>query len=287
MLQYIVVGIATGALYGIVGVGITLTYRASSVANFAHGEMATLSTFIVYVLWDRGLPFGVAIFGGLLFAALLGPLTERTMIRPMRNKSQVNVVIMTVALFSIFAGLSLWLFGPNGRQFPYLRKGTPFRLGDVILTQQAMVTLVVAAAMSGLLYLVFYRTNLGSAMRAIAENPESARTVGIPVSRILSLTWSIAAVTGAIAGVLVAPVVTLSVNLMASLLISAFAAAVVGGLDSIAGALVGGVLLGVVESLLGGYVSTQLSSTFTYLIIIAMLVARPEGLLGRPVTVKL
>lgn len=287
MLQYIASGVAAGALYGIVGVGITLVYRASALVNFAHGEMATLSTFIVWLLWDRGLPFGVAIFGGAIFAGILGPLTERAMIRPMRNPSPANAVIMTVALFSIFAGLSLRFFGPNGHPFPYLRRGAPIRIGDVVITQQAGVTLVVATAISLVLYIVFYRTTLGSAMRAIAENPEAARTVGIPVTRILSLTWSTATITGMIAGVLVAPVVTLSVNLMASLLISAFAAAVLGGLGSTGGALLGGVLVGVVEALLGGYVSTQLSSTFTYLIIVAVLVARPEGLLGRPQTVKL
>jgi len=287
VLQYIVVGIASGALYGIVGVGIALTYRASGVVNFAHGEMATCSTFIVYILWDRGLPFGIAILGGLLFAAVLGPVTERVAIRPMRNASPVNVVIMTVALFSIFAGLTLTIFGPDGRRFPYLRTGAPFRAGDVILTQQAAVTLAAASIISVGLYVVFYRTTIGTAMRAIAESPASARTIGVPVGRILSMTWVIAAMTGALAGVLVAPVVTLSPNLMASLLISAFAAAVLGGLNSIGGALVGGVMVGILESLLAGYVSTQLSSTFTYLIIIAVLITRPDGLLGRRATVKL
>lgn len=286
MLQYLVVGLSAGALYGVLGVGIALVYRASGVVNFAHGELATLSTFVVYSIWNAGIPFGVAVLGGLAFAGLLGPLTERVALRPMRNRSHVNVVIMTIALFSICAGVTLTVFGPDGRRFPYVRRAAPIRLGDVVLTQQAAATLVTCAAISVALYLLFYRTSIGTAMRAIAENPDAARTIGLPVNRILVTTWAAAGITGALAGVLIAPVVTLNPNMAVSLLVSSFAATVLGGLTSIAGALVGGALVGVIQAMLAGYVSTQLSTTFTYLIIIAVLVVRPTGLLGRAQQVK-
>ncbi|MDZ7677431.1 MAG: branched-chain amino acid ABC transporter permease [Acidimicrobiales bacterium] len=287
MLQYLVSGAATGALYGVIAVGIVLIYRASGVINFAHGEIATICTFTVWAVWDAGVPLGAAIAVGLVLAGAIGPGVEGLVISRLRNKSHINEIMATVALFLALNGLTLELFGHDQRRFPPLVHGAPIEVFDTVITRQALLAIVFTTVLAAAFAIFFRRTSVGIAMRAISENRESAELVGLPVPWIVRGAWLAAAVLGTISGVLVAPIVFLNVDMMIGLLIKAFAGAVLGGLTSIFGALVGAVALGIGESLISGYVSSQLSTPFTFFVLVVALVVRPHGLFGRAAEVKL
>ncbi|MFP4513660.1 MAG: branched-chain amino acid ABC transporter permease [Acidimicrobiales bacterium] len=280
-------GAATGALYGVIAVGIVLIYRASGVINFAHGEIATICTFTVWAAWHAGVPLGAAIAMGLVLAGAIGPGVEGLVISRLRNKSHINEIMATVALFLALNGLTLELFGHDQRRFPPLVQGAPIEVFDTVITRQMLLAIAFTTVLAAALAIFFRRTSVGIAMRAISENRESAELVGLPVPWIVRGAWLAAAVLGTISGVLVAPIVFLNVDMMIGLLIKAFAGAVLGGLTSVFGALVGAVALGMGESLISGYVSSQLSTPFTFFVLVVALVVRPHGLFGRAPEVKL
>ena len=285
--QYIVSGLSAGALYAIVAIGIVVVYRASGVINFAHGEMATMSTFIVYAVWKAGASIGVALVVGMCFAAALGVGVDRLVMGHLRNQSHVNEVMVTIALFLMLNGLSFALFGGDQQSFPSLVNGAPVEISDLILTRQSVLILVFTTLTAGSLALFFGKTSMGAAMRAIAENRTAATAIGLPVVWIVCGVWAGASVLGLAAGVLVAPTVLLNVNMMLQLLVKAFAGAVLGGLDSLSGALVGCLILGVAENLVSGYVSPELATPFVFVVIVAVLLIHPQGLLGRTESIKL
>lgn len=287
MLQYLVSGVATGALYGVIAVGIVLIYRASGVINFAHGEIATFCTFTVWTVWEAGVTLFLAIGAGLLLAAMIGPSVEGLVIGRLRNRSHVNEVMATVALFLAVNGLTLELFGHEPKRFPALVDGPPIQLGGAVITRQAILVVVFTLALTVALTLFFRRTSVGIAMRAISENREAAELIGLPVPWIVRGAWIAASVLGTMAGVLVAPVVFLNVDMMIDLLIKAFAGAVVGGLTSVYGALLGALALGIGESFVSGYVSSRLATPFTFGVLVLVLIIRPNGLFGRASEVKL
>jgi branched-chain amino acid transport system permease protein len=179
------------------------------------------------------------------------------------------------------------VFGEETKDFPSLVNGPPFEIGDVVISRQSVLILCFVVALSVAMSVIFKWTRLGIAMRAVSESRESADLAGLPVRWIVWGVWAVAGITGVAAGVLIAPIVYLNVNMMIEVLIKAFAGAVVGGLTSVSGAIVGSLLLGVGESLLAGYVSSQLTTPFTFVVLVLVLVARPQGLFGRTAEVKL
>lgn len=287
MLQYLISGTATGALYGVIAVGIVLVYRASGVINFAHGEISTFCTFAIWTVWDRGVPLSVAIVLGLVLAAVAGPAIEGLIIGRLRRRTHINEVMATIALFLAVNGLTLQLFGHEQRSFPALVNGPPIQIAGAVITRQALLIILFTTVLTACLGLFLRKTSIGAAMRAIAENRDAAELIGLPVPWIVRGAWAAAAVLGTVAGVLVAPVVFLNVDMMIELLIKAFASAVMGGLTSVYGALVGALALGIGESLVSGYVSSQLATPFTFIVLVLVLVVRPHGLLGRAPVIKL
>ncbi|HUA07703.1 MAG TPA: branched-chain amino acid ABC transporter permease [Candidatus Acidoferrales bacterium] len=282
--QQIASGLATGSIFASVALAMVLIYRSMNVINFAQGEMAMLSTFIAWQLVQSGVPFWAA-FAITLAAAFAGAVViERVVIRPVEGAPPLTLVIVTLGLLIVFNGLAGWIWGYAIRSFPGAFPSTPVTLGGVALSQADLGVIGVSLATLALVYLLFTRTKLGLALRAAALYPEQSRLLGIRVSWMLALGWGLASVVGAVAGMMVAPVVFLEPNMMQGILVYAFAAAVLGGIESPVGAVVGGLALGVILALLGTYVSfigTDLRLPAAFAIIIVVLLVRPAGLFGR------
>ena len=279
LLQQIFSGLAAGAIYASLALALVMIYRATDLVNFAQGEMAMFSTYIAWTLVNAGLPFWAA-FVLTLVASFLGGMTiERILIRPVENAPVLAAVVVTIGLLLIFNALAGWLFTYTLQEFP-----SPFpdrTLFGALMTTRDLGVIGVTLAMLLLLFAFFRFTATGLAMRAAAQNPESARLCGIPVGRMLAIGWGLAAAIGATAGILVAPVLFLDPNMMGGVLLYAFAGALLGGITSPVGAVVGGLIVGVTENLVGTYlIASQLKLTVALALIILVLVLRPNGLFG-------
>ena len=281
LLQQIISGLSTGCLYALTALGLVLIFKTTDVVNFAQGEMAMFSTFIAFaLLMTVGLPFWGAFAGALLAAALLGVTLERVFIRPLQKSSHLHVLIMTIGLMMVLNGVAGWIWGFEPNNFPTALSGDPIHLGELVITLPDIMNLVVTCIIMAIFYLVFKYSLVGIAMRAVAENRLAARLMGVKVNRILSFTWAVGAILAGVAGILIAPITFLDLNMMSEVLIKAFTAAVLGGFNSLPGAVVGGLLLGVLENLVAGYISTELKSAFAFALIVAVLCIRPMGLFG-------
>ena len=284
--QLLVNGLALGSLYALTAFGIVLIFKTTQVITFAQGETAMFSTFIAFTLLTAfQLPFAVAFVLTMLFAGVFGALIERVVIRRISTTTVLNPVIVTVGLSLILLGAAGWIWGYEIRTFPSPVDGSPFRLGTVVVSQlNALifaVTLVLMAALFG-----FFRFNLtGIAMRAVAENRTAAQLMGIRIGRMNALGWGMGTAMGAVTGMLIAPINYLDPSMMGDVALKAFAAAVVGGLTSLPGAVVGGLLLGIVDSVVGFEVP-ELRNTIAFALIVLVLVVRPGGLLGTHATKK-
>jgi branched-chain amino acid transport system permease protein len=282
--QQLVAGVREGAIYAGLALALVIIYRSSRVINFAQGEMATFSTFICWSLMNHGLSFRAAFPIVLAISFVGGVAIETTIIRPVADAPVITIVIVTLGLALLLNGLMSLIWGGANRQFNGPFSTRTIDVGGVPISVQDIGIVVVSIVLVILLGLFFRFTKLGLALRASALNPGSSRLVGVRVGWMLALGWGIAAVLGAVAGMMIAPVVFLDPNMMQTILLYAFAAAILGGLDSPVGAVVGGLLLGVTMTLLGRYVgfvgSTLKLPTALFLILVVLLV-RPAGLFGR------
>ena len=284
--QLIISGIASGSLFAILALAIVLIYRSTNILNFAQGEMAMFTTFMAWTFMTR-MDFWPAFFVALLVAAAMGAALERFVLRPVEEGPPLNSVIVTLGLFTIFNGLALWIWGPLPKGFgPFsVFRGSAICANDVCIGRLSLGTLIVALIVMLALYLLFQRTGLGLAMRATAQNRLASQLVGIPVNNMLTLGWALSATVGAVAGVLVAQSVSLTTGTLFVILLYAFAAAVLGGLDSSIGAVVGGLSIGVLKNLSAVYVPPEVGSVdvaMAFLVIVLVLMVRPAGLFGRP-----
>lgn len=280
--QYVVGGLATGSLYALVALGIVLLYRSSRVLNFAHGDLATLATFVAFALMGRAVPWAAAVAAGLLAAAALGAAFFFFVLRPAREASLLGKIVLTLGLALVLSGVMLIAWGAETQVFPFPLSDTRvYRLGGVVVSEMSVGTIGAGLVLVSLMYGLVQRTTLGLAMRAVAQDTAAAQALGIPARRIHALTWGLASALGGAAGVLLAPVVYLDPYMMLDPFLKGFAAAVLGGIDSLPGAVVGGFILGIAESVFAGYVSFKFKTTLAFAIIILVLMVRPEGLLGR------
>ena len=282
LIHQIVSGIATGGIYASVALALVMIYQATHHINFAQGEMATFSTYITLTFINLGMPYWVAFFASVAVSFAAGVAVERILIRPMTNAPVLSAVGVFVGLLFIINSLSGWFFDYTIKQFP-----TPFPdkplWGGFISGHQLGSTGVTLAVLTAV-YLFFRYTSLGLAMRAAALNPVSSRLVGVRVGWMLALGWGLAAAIGSVAGCMVAPVVFLDPNMMAGILLYAFAGALLGGIDSPLGAVLGGFAVGVIENLGGAYlVGTELKLSMALVIIVTVLTIKPSGLMGRTV----
>jgi branched-chain amino acid transport system permease protein len=279
LLQQIFSGLAAGAVYASLALALVMIYRATDLVNFAQGEMAMFSTYIAWTLVNAGLPFWAA-FALTLVASFLGGMTiERIIIRPVENAPVLAAVVVTIGLLLIFNALAGWIFTYTLQEFPSPFPDRP--LFGALMTTRDLGVIGVTLVMLLLLFAFFRFTATGLAMRAAAQNPESARLCGIPVGRMLAIGWGLAAAIGATAGIMVAPVLFLDPNMMGGVLLYAFTGALLGGITSPVGAVVGGLIVGVTENLVGTYlIASQLKLTVALALIILVLVFRPNGLFG-------
>jgi branched-chain amino acid transport system permease protein len=283
-IQQVVSGLATGGIYASLALALVMIYQATEVVNFAQGEMAMFSTYLAWSLLQTGLPYWVAFFATVAIAFVGGLLIERIVIRPVENAPILTIVIVTLGLLVILNSVAGWIYSYIQKPFPSPFPSKPIQMGNIFFGAHDVGEISVTLIVLLLLFLFFRYTTLGLAMRAAAQNPVSSRLCGIRVSWMLGLGWGLAAAFGAIAGMMVAPIVFLDPNMMGGIQLYAFAAATVGGFTSPLGAVVGGLLVGVTENLVGTYVSfigTELKLTVALAMIIIVLLVRPTGLFGR------
>jgi branched-chain amino acid transport system permease protein len=282
MVQTLINGIAEGSIYAIIAVGLVFIYKVTEVANFAQGELAMIATFVGFTgLQYFGVPLWVAIVLGLAASAALGYCLERWVLRPVLGSGLLGTTIVTLGIFYVLHGGALAIWGPEVHPFPSFFGTQSIAVAGILISPQHFAIMAAAfAAALGLSFLLRF-TRIGLAMRAVPQNRVGATVIGLDVYRIYGLTWLIGAAVSAIAGFLLAPIMFLSTNMMVSPLINAFAAAVLGGLDSLMGAFVGGILLGVVENVIVAYTSSALKDSLAFLFIILALLLRPEGLFKR------
>ena len=284
-LQQVVAGLASGSIYASLALALVLIHRATGVINFAQGEMATLSTYIAWTLTaNHGWGYWPAFAFTLAVSFLGGAGVHQTIIRPNEKGSVLRVVIVTIGLLILINGLVTWIWGGEVRAVDSPFPAGTTEIAGVAITTADIGTIAVVLATVAVLWGLFQYTKLGLAMRAAAVNPAEARLVGVRVTWMLSLGWGLAAALGAVAGMLAAPSVFLDPNLMAALLIYAFAAAVLGGIDSPIGAVVGGLTLGVGLNLIGTYVDfvgADLRLPVALLVILVVLLVKPTGIFGK------
>jgi len=281
--QLVVNGIAVGSIYALVALGLVLIYKTTEVLNFAQGELGMAATFLAYgMITALGFPFPVAFAGACLFGFLLGVLIEFLFLRRADNPTLLGLIVITLGCEMILYGLASHFGGTDTKAFPSpISELKVYHFGNVIVSQLNLVIMIVSVSLMAGLFCFFKFSRVGVAMRAVAQNEDAAKVMGIKVSRIKALTWGIASMLGAVAAILIAPITLLDPNMMLDPLLKAFAAAVLGGMESLPGAAVGGWILGIVENLVGGYLSTELKTSVAFVIIVVVLSIRPSGLLGR------
>jgi branched-chain amino acid transport system permease protein len=282
-LQYAISGLSTGSVYALVALGLALIYRSTRILNFAHGDVATAGTFIAFGLLGLNVPLAPALVLALFSGAALAMLFYFLVLVPAqrREATQLGQIILTLGLGLILQGLISYFGGTEIQAFPFFLSDTKtYRIFGVVISQLSLGTLVLGLLASLLFYALVQKTRLGLAMRATSENLPAAQTMGIPTRRILALSWGLASILGVLAGLFLAPALLLDPFFMLEPFLKGFAAAILGGLNSLPGAIVGGLILGVAESLAGGFISIAFKNTLAFLIIILVLLIRPEGLLG-------
>ena len=282
LLQQVFSGLAAGSIYASVALALVMIYRSTDLVNFAQGEMAMFSTYIAWTLVNAGLPFWAAFAITLIVSFLGGMLIERVVIRPVENAPVLVAVVVTIGLLLIFNSVAGWIYSYTVQDFPSPFPDRP--LFHALITTRDLGVIAATLIMLVLLFLFFRFTSTGLAMRAAAQNPASARLCGIRVGRMLAIGWGLAAAIGATAGIMVAPVLFLDPNMMGGVLLYAFAGALLGGITSPVGAVVGGLIVGVTENLVGTYlIASQLKLTVALALIILVLVFKPNGLFGTAV----
>ncbi len=292
-------GLDNGAVYAIVAVALVLIFKATTLINFAQGELAMFGTFLAYVGavtlgWDDfnlgPIPVGLiaAVLVAMVISALVGASVERVLIRPFDPSDHLPVVLITLGLFLMLNAIAGFIWNVNPRPFPSLfpDRSSFIDVFGARLFYDVIGTWAVLAAMGVVLYFVLQRTKIGLAFRAVSSNTESSRLVGVRVGRVLMFGWALAAAFGTLGGSMVAPKLFLKPDMMALLLIFSFAAATVGGLDSLPGAVIGGISIGLIQSLLVGYLGDNdsafiiLSLAVAFVVILLVLWFKPSGLFG-------
>src|SRR5690349_13110528 len=277
-------GIGNGAVYASLAIALVLIFQTTGILNFAQGEMALYSTYLVWYFTDRGMAVWLAILVSMVLSFVGGAVIERVVIRPVERSSPLVLVIVTIGMFLAINSIVQVQFGSDAKHLPRAYNAKVWRPGNVQISADTLVLVAVLAVLCGVLYVLLNRTKLGLGLRASASNPESSRLLGVPVGRALMFAWGLAAAVGALAGALAVPASqpALSASSMQSILVFAFAAAALGGFDSTFGAVVGGIIVGVAQSLTTQYIKSlsDIVLVVPFGLILIVLMVRPEGLFG-------
>ena len=287
-LQLLVSGLAQGCIYGLIALGFVLIYKATETVSFAQGDLMMLGAFIGLVLMTwLGFPYWIAVPCAIAAMALFGMFVERIVVRPVLGQPAFSIVMLTIGLAYILRGLVTMVpvIGTETHTLPVPYRDQTLQFGTVVLADEQLVVIGATALLCALLFAMFRFTKLGIAMQAASQNQLAAYYMGIPVQRLNSLVWGLAAGVAAIAGLLLAPITFVHAN-MGYIGLKAFPAAVVGGFSSLPGAIVGGAIIGVVESLAGFYLPEGFKDIAPYLVVLLMLMVKPNGLFGEKLRKK-
>jgi len=287
-LQIVISGMAQGCIYGLIALGLVLIYKTTETVSFAHGELMMLGAFAGFALMTlAGWPFWLAMLTTIAVLALFGFALERIVIRPILGQPAFSLVMLTIGIGYAARGLVTMIpgIGTETHTLPVPYKDQTWNVGALVLNVEQMVVIAATAALSAVLYAMFRYSKIGIAMQASSQNQLAAYYMGIPVKRLNGLVWGLAAAVAAIAGVLLAPITFVYAN-MGFIGLKAMPAAVVGGFGSLPGALVGGLVIGVVESLSGFYLPEGFKDVAPYVVVLIMLVVRPNGLFGEKLRKK-
>jgi branched-chain amino acid transport system permease protein len=281
--QLIVSGIAAGALYALVAIGLVLIYKATDIVNFAQGESVTVGAYMGWLfVTEFHMPYFVAIGAVMVASALVGMVVERVAYRPLIKSPAFTVILATLAVGLIIKNVIRLIWHDTPRTISGALSAEPIEFGGVLITPERLGIMLTVVVVVTALMLFFRLTKLGKAMRATAQSQEAASLMGINVSGIFSKTWALGTALGGIAGMLIAPLVGINTEL-GVVLIPGFVAAIVGGFTSIPGAIVGGLTVGILENFAGVYVSSSFKRVASFVILIAVLMIKPSGLFGKPV----
>jgi len=287
-LQIVISGIAQGCIYGLIALGLVLIYKTTETVSFAHGELMMLGAFAGFAFMTLlGLPFWLAFVATVVVLGLFGVALERIVIRPILGQPAFSLVMLTIGVGYAARGIVTMIpgIGTETHTLPVPYKDQTWNVGGLVLNVEQMVVITATAILSAALYAMFKYTRVGVAMQAASQNQLAAYYMGIPVRRLNGLVWGLAAAVAAIAGLLLAPITFVYAN-MGFIGLKAMPAAVVGGFGSLPGAIVGGIAIGVVEALSGFYLPEGFKDVAPYVVVLVMLVVRPNGLFGEPLRKK-
>jgi branched-chain amino acid transport system permease protein len=287
-LQLVISGVAQGCIYGLIALGFVLIYKATETVSFVQGDLMMLGSFVgLGAVTALGMPFWIGVISAAVAMGLFGLLLERLVIRPILGQPQFTIVMLTIGIGYILRGLITMIpnIGTETHTLPVPYKDMVWNAGGLIVSIEQVVIIVSTAVLCGVLYAVFRYSTVGIAMQATSQNQLAAYYMGIPVKRLNGLVWALASAVAAIAGLLLAPITFVHVNL-GFIGLKAFPAAVVGGFGSLPGAIVGGLVIGVVESLSGFYLPDGFKDIAPYLVVLAMLWFKPNGLFGEKLRKK-
>ena len=287
-LNYFINGLSLGSVYAIIALGYTMVYGIAKMLNFAHGDIIMVGAFTIIVLISTcGLPVWVALILSVVMCTVLGVVTERVAYKPLRKSEPLTVLITAIGVSYLLQNLALLIFGSSQKSFPSIFDISSVHIGDLSMSGESVVTLAVTIIIMIALSLFINKTRAGKAMRAVSEDKEAAELMGISVNKTISLTFAIGSALAAVAGVFYGATYGFIGPYTGSMPgIKAFVAAVFGGIGSIPGAMIGGLLLGVLESLSKAYISTELSDAIVFASLIVVLLVKPTGLLGKVIKEK-
>ncbi|MES2281157.1 MAG: branched-chain amino acid ABC transporter permease [Pseudomonadota bacterium] len=288
LLQLVISGISQGCIYGLIALGFVLIYKATETVSFAQGDLMMLGAFgALAVMTVFGFPYWAAVLCTIVAMAVFGMLLERIVIRPILGQPAFSIVMLTIGIGYVARGLITMVptIGTETRALPVPYKDQVWSIGTLLFNVEQMVVIVATGALCLLLFAVFRYTRIGIAMQASSQNQLAAYYMGIPVKRLNGMVWGLAAAVAAIAGLLLAPITFVHVN-MGFIGLKAFPAAVVGGFGSLPGAIVGGLIIGIVESLSGFYLPDGIKDIAAYIVVLIMLMVKPNGLFGEKLRKK-
>ncbi|SDP17093.1 branched-chain amino acid ABC transporter permease [Afipia sp. GAS231] len=286
VLQLLFTGIGIGAVYALVALGIVLIFRATNVVNFAQGEFSMVAAYLMVVAIEFGAPYWLAFLAALAGMALLGVIFNLGVYYPLRHRSFLPVIIATIGASILLANSVLAIYGPQPQVLPGWFETPGIQLGPVYLDSQYLLIIAVTVALVFFNYWFFEKTMLGKKLQATSQDKEMASLLGISVSAMIMITFIYSAVLGGLAGVLVAPVLFVSIQMGSTIALKAFAATIIGGFGDVAGAIIGGLSLGIIETFGAAYISVPYKDAFAFLALVLFLIIRPQGIFGERVAEK-
>ncbi len=282
-LQLTVSGLSTGMIYALAAAGFVVIYKASDVINFAQGDFLLFGTYLIFfAVVQIGLPWSLGVLVTVLLAVVLALAVERLVLRPLIGEPIISMIMVTIGLSSILRAAVNAIWGPQPRSFESFLPTGDFVIGPAVLSSGRLLSIPIALAVLAALWLFFRHTRDGIAMRAIADDQQAALSMGISIPRVFGVAWGLAAASAAIAGIMLAGIVGVSPN-VAAIGLRVFPVVILGGLDSIRGAVIGGAIIGLLEVYTGGYAGHGLSLVVPYVVLVLVLMVRPYGLFGKEI----